>query len=311
VAEQDGHFRLITQSDFDGLVCASLLRNLGLLESVKFVHPREMEEGLISVTQRDIVADLPYTDGVHLVFNHDYGERLRVGEKQNHIVEPRARSAARVLYEYYGGPATFPDISAEMLTAVDRGDAGDFTRQEVLHPQRWVLLNFILDVRTGLGRFKNFRISNRELMLALIDEINLRPIEKLLRISDVAERAELYYSHQEPFKRQVAESAALHKNALVLDLRALESIYAGNRFVKYALFPRADISIQVMWGFERRNTVISMGKSIFNRTSPVNVGSLMRRYGGGGHEAAGTCQVHNDDADRVIDELLKDVQTPG
>ena len=306
--EDAGHFRLITQSDFDGLVCAALLRNLGLLQTVKFVHPREMEENLIPVSQRDIVAELPYVEGVHLVFNHHYAEQLRVGNRQNHIVEPGARSAARVLYHHYGGPATFPDIPETMLLAVDKGDAGDFTRQEVLHPAGWVLLNFILDIRTGLGRFKNFRVSNHELMLSLIDDINLHSIDEMLRISDVAERVKLYFSHEEPFKRQVAEASVLHHNALLLDLRRLESIYAGNRFVKYALFPRANISIQVMWGFERRNTVISVGKSIFNRTSRVNVGSLMRRYGGGGHEAAGTCQVTHDAADRVIKELLKDVK---
>ncbi len=306
--EDAGHFRLLTQSDFDGLVCAALLRNLGLLDAVKFVHPREMEEGLIPVSQRDIVADLPYVEGVHLVFNHDYGEQLRVGDKANHIVEPGSRSAARVLYDHYGGPATFPDISEDMLLAVDKGDAGDFARQEVLRPEGWVLLNFILDLRTGLGRFKNFRISNHELMLSLIDDINRNSIEEILRISDVAERVKLYFAHQEPFKRQVGEASVLHHNALLLDLRPLESIFAGNRFVKYALFPRANISIQVMWGFERRNTVISMGKSIFNRTSRVNVGSLMRRHGGGGHEAAGTCQVQNDEADEVIEELLKDVE---
>ncbi|MFO8065008.1 MAG: exopolyphosphatase [Spirochaetota bacterium] len=302
------HFRLLTQSDFDGLVCAALLKNLSLLDEVKFVHPREMQEGLIPVTKYDIVADLPYVDGVYRVFNHDFGEQLRVGKKSNHIIEPRSSSAARVLYNYFGGASTFPEIPEEMLEAVDKGDTGNFTRQEVLKPERWVLLNFILDIRTGLGRFRNFRISNHELMLNLMDDINIYPIEELLTISDVAERVQLYFSHLDSFKRQVAETGELHGNALLLDQRATDAVYAGNRFVKYALFPRANISIQVMWGFERRNTVISMGKSIFNRTSRVNVGSIMRRYGGGGHENAGTCQVENDRADSVIADLLTEVE---
>jgi nanoRNase/pAp phosphatase (c-di-AMP/oligoRNAs hydrolase) len=267
-----------------------------------------MEQGLIPVTRRDIVCDLPYVDGVHLVFNHDFGEQLRVGQKPNHIIEPGSRSAARVLYDYYGGAATFPDLSEEMLEAVDKGDAADFTRREVLHPERWVLLNFILDLRTGLGRFRNFRVSNHELMLALMDDINHHDIEELLALPDVAERVDLYFRHQEPFKQQVRQTAELDGNALLFDLRGLDTIYAGNRFVKYALFPRANISVQVMWGFERRNTVITMGKSIFNQSSRVNVGSLMRRYHGGGHEAAGTCQVENDIADEVIGQLLTEVK---
>ena len=267
-----------------------------------------MEEGLIAVGKQDIVCDLPYVEGVHLVFNHDFGEQLRVGEKENHIVEQGASSAARVLYDYYGGAAAFPDISEEMLVAVDKGDAADFTREEVLHPERWVLLNFILDLRTGLGRFRNFRVSNHELMLSLMDDINRHSIDELLKLPDVGERVELYFRHQEPFKKQVTNTAEVHTNALLFDLRGLDTIYAGNRFVKYALFPDANISIQVMWGFERRNTVITMGKSIFNRTSKVNVGSLMRRYRGGGHEAAGTCQVENNNADTVIAALLDEVR---
>lgn len=301
-------FRLLTQSDFDGLVCAALLKNLSLIHEVKFVHPREMQDGLISVTHKDIVADLPYVDGVYRVFNHDFGEQLRVGKKSNHIIEPGSSSAARVLYNYFGGASTFSEISEEMLEAVDKGDTGNFTRQEVLRPERWVLLNFILDIRTGLGRFRNFRVSNHELMLNLMDDINIYSIEELLSISDVAERVRLYFSHLDAFKRQIAEAGELHHNALLIDQRTTDAIYAGNRFVKYALFPRANISIQVMWGFERRNTVISLGKSIFNRTSRVNVGSIMRRYGGGGHENAGTCQVANDRADTVIEELLREVE---
>ncbi|MFP4067515.1 MAG: exopolyphosphatase [Spirochaetaceae bacterium] len=309
--EVDGHFRLVTQQDFDGLVCAALLHNLGLLADVRFVHPREMEEGLIPVGHRDIVADLPYVEGVHLVFNHMFGEQLRVGARKNHVIDPTACSASRVLYNFYGGPAVFPEISEELLAAADKGDAADFTTDEVLHPRRWVLLIFLLDQRTGLGRFRNFRVSTQELMRMLVEHINRYKIDDLLRLPDVAERVDLYFRHQEPFKRQVRENAKLDGNVLLLDLRHLEPVYAGNRFVKYALFPEADISIRVMWGFERRSTVINVGKSIFNRSSPVNVGSLMRRFGGGGHESAGACQVDNDRAETVIAELLSRVREDG
>lgn len=310
MSEQEAQFRLLTRSDFDGLVCAILLRQLGLIGDIKFVHPKDMQDGLIPVTETDITTNLPYVPGVHLAFDHHASESERVGRHDNLVLDPTAPSAARVVYEHYGGAERFPALSPRMLDAVDKGDSAQFSRDEVLNPDGWNLLNFITDARTGLGRFKSFRISNFQLMMDLIDYCQQFSIEEILQISDIAERVELYHEHQEPFAAQLQESATVHGNVLVNDLRRFDTIYAGNRFVKFALFPETNIAIQVMWGFQKQNTVITMGKSIFDRTSQVNVGRLMLSYQGGGHEATGTCQVRNDDADHVTSELIAAVCEP-
>ncbi|MEG4089958.1 exopolyphosphatase [Microcoleus sp. Pol12B4] len=305
-------YRLVTRSDFDGLVCAVLLKELDMIDEIKFVHPKDMQDGKIEITNNDISTNLPYVEGVHLAFDHHFSETLRHEKiKINHIIDPYAASAARVLYKYYGGQAKFPDISEAMMAAVDKSDSAQFAQEEVLHPQEWVLLNFIMDARTGLGRFKEFTVSNYQLMMQLIDYCKNHTIDEILQLPDVKERVDLYFEQEEKFKEQIHRCAKVYNNLVVLDLRNEEVIYAGNRFVIYALFPQCNISIHVLWGLKQQNTVLAVGKSIFNKTSQTNIGELMLRYGGGGHQNAGTCQIENDKASQVLKELIAQIEENG
>ncbi|MFW6364028.1 MAG: exopolyphosphatase [Spirochaeta sp.] len=301
-------FRLVTRSDFDGLVCGMLLKELDLIDDITFVHPKDMQDGLIAIDGHDITTNLPYVEGVHLAFDHHYSETLRVGKKDNHSIDPNAKSAARVVYEYYGGADRFKNIASDMLEAVDKGDAAEFTLDEVLNPSGWEMLNFIMDARTGLGRFRTFRISNYQLMMELIDFCRNHTIDQILQIPDVKERVDLYLEHKERFQHQLKECSRLHGRVLVVDMRGQDTVFAGNRFVKYALFPEAGISIQVMWGFKKQNTVFTVGKSIFNDVCALNIGEMMLTYGGGGHANAGTCQIENARGDEVLEELITAIQ---
>ena len=299
--------RLVTRSDFDGLVCAALLKHLGILEDILFVHPKDVQDGKVALGPNDVTTNLPYSPDVAISFDHHHSETLRVGEpKPNHVIVPGAESAARVVYEYYGGAEAFPGID-ELMDAVDKGDAAQFSLEEILRPTGWVLLNFLMDPRTGLGRFREFRISNYQLMMALIDPCTSMPVEDILTLPDVAERVALYRAHAEQAKAQIGRCATVHGNLVVLDLRDEEVIHPTNRFTLYALFPQCNISIHVLWGLRRQNTVFATGKSILDRGSQTNVGELMLSYGGGGHEAAGTCQVANEDAERVLAELVRHI----
>ena len=298
--------RLITRSDFDGLVCGMLLRELDLIDEIKFVHPKDMQDGAVPVTARDIVTNLPYVEGCHLTFDHHASEMSRKGDRTytNHVIDPAAPSAARVVYDYYGGAGAFPRVSAGLMAAVDQADSARFTRDEILNPQGWVLLNFLMDSRTGLGRFRDFRVSNYDLMMQLIEHCRDHTVEEVLALPDVQERVDLYTAHREPFAAQVRRCTVAHGKLALLDLRGEEVIYAGNRFLIYALFPQCDISAHVMWGVRQQNTVFAIGKSILDRGSPADVGAVCLGYGGGGHRAAGTCQVPNDRAEAVKVELI-------
>lgn len=307
----DKKFRLVTRSDFDGLVCAVLLKDMDIIDEIKFVHPKDMQDGLVEITDNDITTNLPYVEGVHLAFDHHLSETIRVGKKDNHIIEASAPSAARVVYNYYGGKERFPKIGDDIMEAVDRGDSANFTLEQVLKPKGWDLMNFLMDARTGLGRFRDFRISNYQLMMKLIDLCKDHSIDDIMQDEDVKERAELYFEQQRLFEDQIKRCAKVYGNLVVLDLRNEDTIYAGNRFIIYALYPEQNISIHVIWGLKKQNTVFATGKSIFNKTSKTNIGELMLSYGGGGHMNAGTCQVDNDFAEQKLAEIVRKINADG
>jgi nanoRNase/pAp phosphatase (c-di-AMP/oligoRNAs hydrolase) len=302
----ENKYRLVTRSDFDGLICAVLLRDLNMIGEIKFVHPKDMQDGKIEISANDITTNLPYVSGAHLVFDHHLSEALRNTERPaNYILDPDAPSAARVVYNYFGGATRFPNLSAEMIEAVDKADSAKFTREEVLFPKDWVLLNFIMDARTGLGRFKEFRVSNYDLMMMLIDYCKDHTIGEILAIPDVKERIDLYFEHQRMALQQIERCSINHKQVIVVDLRNQDEIYTANRFIVYAMYPECTVSIHVLWGLKQQNTVFAVGRSIISPHSKVNIGALMLEYGGGGHEKAGTCQIENDKADDILMELIR------
>ena len=308
----DKKYRLVTRSDFDGLACAILLNELDMIGEIKFVHPKDMQDGKVEISENDITTNLPFVPGVHLAFDHHVSETFRnPGERPNHIIYPDAPSAARVVFEHYGGKGRFPPSFTEMMIAVDKGDSAGFTRQEILDPKDWVLLNYLMDSRTGLGRFREFRISNYQLMMDLIAYCHNHGIDDILALPDVKERVDLYFEHAEKAKEQIRRCTTIYKNLAVLDLRREDTIFAVNRFMIYALYPETSVSIHVMWGVQKQNTVFAVGKSIVNRTSNTNIGELMLFYGGGGHENAGTCQIENERADAVLQELITNINADG
>lgn len=300
--------RLVTRSDFDGLACAMMLKELNLIDEIKFVHPKDVQDGKIELSKNDITTNLPYDPRVSIAFDHHESEeeRLKAIETGGKlIIDPKARSAARVVYDYYGGKKAFPRISDDLMAAVDKGDSADFTMDEILNPKGWVLLHYLMDARTGLGRFHDFRISNYALMMELIDYCLEHNIDEILELPDVKERVDLYFEQADLFRAQLQRIAKVYDKVVVLDLRNEEVIHAGNRFMIYALYPEAQISVHVAWGFKKQNTAVMIGKSIVNKGSQVDIGALCLKYGGGGHRNAGTCQLDNDTVDRQLPEIIK------
>ena len=311
--------RLVTRSDFDGLVCAMLLKEIDLIDEIKFVHPKDVQDGKVDISENDITTNLPFDPRVGLAFDHHESELLRNKEEDyrgRYIIDGDAKSAARVVYDYYGGKDTFTRVSDEIMWAVDKGDSADFTVDEILNPTDWVLMNFLMDARTGLGRFHDFRISNYQLMMELIDYCVDHGIKDVLKLPDVKERVDMYFAQQELFKEQLKRITKIHDKVAVIDLRNEETIYTGNRFMVYAMWPETELSVHVAWGFRKQNTAVMIGKSIVNRASKFNIGELCLYYGGGGHANAGTCQLENDQIDTelpiIIDKLngLRPIQDP-
>jgi nanoRNase/pAp phosphatase (c-di-AMP/oligoRNAs hydrolase) len=300
--------RLLTRLDFDGLACGALLVHLGLVNEWEFVHPKDIQDGVIKATSNDILANIPYIKGCNLWFDHHSSESERLGTKTYFEgVSRKAPSCARVIYDYYGGDEKLGRFY-EMVRYVDKVDSGNLSVQEISHPHGWVLLGFLFDPRTGLGRFRDFTINNYDLMKELAPILAEKDIDEILDLPDVQERIEVYKEQHGLFIEMVKKCAKPVGNAIYADLRGVDPIYAGNRFLIYTLFPDQNISIWVVDGVMKANVAITVGYSIINRTATVDVGSLMLHYGGGGHKQVGTCQVPYADADKIIQEVLEKIK---
>lgn len=304
-------YRLITRSDMDGLVCGTLLKYLGIIDEITFVHPKDMQDGKVEVTSTDITTNLPYVDGVYMAFDHHFSETLRNEKKDNHIIDPDAPSAAEVVYQHYGASQKFPPRFTDMMDAANKADSASFSKDDILDPRGWDLLSFLMDSRTGLGRFREFTVSNYQLMMDLIDYCADHNIEEILSLPDVKERVDLYNRYEDEFEDQLHRCSTIYDNLILIDYRGEEIIYPGNRFLIYALYPKTNISIHAVWGKDKQNVVFSTGKSIINKSSKTNVGELMLKYEGGGHKAAGGCQIDHEKSEEVLNDLIKEINKDG
>jgi nanoRNase/pAp phosphatase (c-di-AMP/oligoRNAs hydrolase) len=299
--------RLVTRSDFDGLICAVLLKHIGKIDSIKFVHPKDLQDGLFAVAADDVLTNVPFVPGCGLWFDHHATEVERVVGKIPFTGECRiAPSAARVVYDYFGGAAKFPGME-EMMLGVDKADSAQFSREEILNPTGWNLLSFVTDSRTGLGRFKDYRISNYQLMFDLIDACLKLNIDQILALPDVQERVKRYFEHDVLFREMITKRSRTVGEVVISDLRDVDPIYCGNRFLVYAMHPKQTCSIWIVNGRDNRNVSFACGHSIINKNSKADIGAICRKFGGGGHRVAGTCQVDHDAAEKTLATLVEEM----
>jgi len=296
--------RLVTRSDFDGLACGALLKEAGLIDSFQFAHPKDLQAGLVEITSNDILANVPYVPGCGMWFDHHTSEGERLGAISYRGMSRVAPSCARVIYDFLGGPSRFPARWDPMMEAVDKVDSANLTKIEIQAPTDWILIGYIMDPRTGLGRFRQFRISNYQLMMEMIEFCRTMDAAEILRQPDVKERADLYFEQDALFKNMLKRCCRMMGDVLIIDFREEENIYAGNRFLVYTMYPECKVSIHVTWGKDKQNVALAMGNSILNRTSRANLGSIALHFGGGGHEAVATCQVQPKEVDSVLKTII-------
>ncbi len=307
--------RLLTRSDFDGLACAVLLVEAGIVDEYKFVHPKDVQDGVIEVTKNDVLTNIPYAPGCGLWFDHHSSEdeREKLTEEFHFEGESRhAPSCARVVYDYYGGAEKFSKLDETgLMAAVDQSDSAQFTVDEIQNPTGWVLLSFIMDARTGLGRYRDYRISNYQLMEDMIQYCRTMNADEILEIADVQERVKRYSEQEERYEKMITDNSRVDGNVLIIDLHECDEILSGNRFKEYVLHPDQNVSIRIIWGFKKQNMVFTCGHSIINRTSKTDVGSLMLKYGGGGHKVVGTSQVPTEVWEEKLAEIIGQMKADG
>ena len=306
--------RLVTRSDFDGSVCTAILEDLGLVDDILYVHPKDMQDNKIEVNENDILANVPFAEGCGLWFDHHSSERARLQlDGKFKGVSKNSPSAAQVVYDYY---KQFEAYAAKLkkfeplIQIAGKADSAQFTKKDILQPKGWIMLAFIADPRTGLGYKHNFTVSNFELMKKLPHLLRTKSIEEILNLPDFQERIKLYNEENAKYEKLIKKSAVVKGDAIVIDLRDCGEIPAGNRFMEYVLYPEQNISLRIVDGKKKQFAMISVGHSIINRTSTIDVGALTLHYGGGGHKRVGTCQVAYADVDRVLGQMLDMINAP-
>jgi hypothetical protein len=304
-----GTVRLLTRSDFDGSVCAAILQELGLVDEILYIHPKDLQDNIVEVSENDIIANVPHVEGCGLWFDHHSSEHQRLGmEGKFKGASELLPSAAQVIYNYYKDNNAYAQKLKkfkELIRIVGIADSARFSRDDILNPRGWVMLSFLADPRTGLGYKRTFRISNFELMKQLPGLLRSKTVEEILALPDFQERVRVYSEETQKYKALLRQHTRIEGDAIVIDFRGIEDIPVGNRFLEYVLYPEPNISLRMVDGRNNAFTMISIGHSIINRTSRVDVGSLALKYGGGGHREVGTCQVERDEADHVVKELLQ------
>lgn len=299
--------RLVTRSDFDGLACGALLLEAGVIDSWKFAHPKDIQDGLVEVDENDCLANVPFVEGCGLWFDHHSSEHERLQLEGKYKGESRMTpSCARIIYEYYGGEERFPQFG-EMMAAVDKVDSGNLTVEEVMNPRDWILVGFLMDPRTGLGRWRKFSISNYQLMEKLMKACRVMSTKEILALPDVQERIEVYREQTEKFQEMVKQYTRIEGNVIITDLRGVDPIYTGNRFMIYSMYPDQNISAWIVSGKGGEGCSVAVGYSIINRSCKIDVGSLMLKYNGGGHKKVGTCQFSAANMDTELPKLLAEL----
>jgi nanoRNase/pAp phosphatase (c-di-AMP/oligoRNAs hydrolase) len=296
--------RLVTRSDFDGLACGALLKEAGLIDGYQFVHPKDIQDGLVELGPNDILANVPYAAGIGMWFDHHTSEGERLGTISYRGMSRVAPSCARVIYDFLGGASRYSSHWDAMMEAVDKVDSASLTVQEIEYPTGWVLIGFLMDPRTGLGRFRTFRISNYQLMESMIEMCRTMTAEEILQNPDVKDRADLYFQQAPFYSNMIRTCSHMRGEVLIIDFRHQETIYPGNRFLPYTMFPDCKVSIHVTWGRGANNVALAMGNSIINRSSQANLGSIALHFGGGGHEAVATCQVAEEDVESTLATIV-------
>lgn len=299
--------RLVTRDDFDGICCAALLRELGVVDEIHYATPNDIQAGKVPITQNDVLANVPFIEGCGLWFDHHMSEAERLKIEGNYKgLSTKSPSAARVIYDFYEGPQRLNRFN-EMMKYVDIVDSASFGEDDVLNPQGWILLGFLCDPRSGLDRVSGFSISNEQFVQDIVEHIRNHNIHEILNLPDIMERTEMYFQMHSFCKDFLMTYSRVDGPVVITDTRGFEEIPPGNRFLIYSLFPKASISIAIIEE-DDGSVTFSVGHSVMNRTSKVNVGSMLLRHGGGGHARVGSCQVPGNKANEVLKLLIAEIK---
>ena len=296
--------RLVTRGDLDGLTCAVLLSVNEAVDGIALIHPQDITDGRAHIRETDIIANLPYHPDCALWFDHHlHTATANVPPESFRGSFGQAPSAARLVYEFYGGSALMPQFE-ELVRETDRLDSADLTPDDVITPSGYIQLGFTIDGRTGMGTFEKYFLH----LVGLLKSGT--PIDQVLEEPAVRKRCDILESESRRFCEELRNHSRVEGNVVITDFRDLDHVPIGNRFLVYALFPEVNVSVRIHWGPNRTFPMALIGHSIFNRSCKTNVGDLAARYGGGGHRGAGSVPLM-DEPEQQIRMIINELKAHG
>jgi oligoribonuclease NrnB/cAMP/cGMP phosphodiesterase (DHH superfamily) len=287
----DMNDRIITRPDFDGVVCAVLLKEaLGDDLPILWTQPNEMQKGDIRVGERDIVANLPITGPCALWFDHHVSNKIEGGPPGLFRVAP---SAAGLVYEYY---QDIIDRRFQILVQqADKIDAAQLELNEILHPEHYpyILLSMTISADTP---------DDSAYCDHLVTLLRSNAIEQVITDPQVAQRCQRAKVENIAYKTHLENYTRVQGSVSITDFRSMDPAPNGNRFLVYSLFPQTVVNVKTF--NEGNTTAIKIGHSIINCNCKVNVGHLLSQYGGGGHRGAGACRIPKNRADAYLKKIV-------
>jgi len=287
--------RIVTRPDFDGVVCAMLLRDaIDTTLPIFWVEPGDMQQGRVDVQAGDIVANLPFHDRCAMWFDHHYSN---VPARPFEGMFEMAPSAAGLVYRYYADQRT-RDWD-ELIRQTDKIDAAALSEDEVQFPEKYP---YVLLSMTVSGR----NLEDEPYWNRLVELLRTRTMDEIMTDADVKRRCQIVVDENRTYRDYLRQYTEVKGVVAVTDFRPLEETPRGNRFLVYSMFPETVVQMKIrLADRERDKVIVSLGHSIFNRNCRVNVGALLSDYHGGGHPGAGSCSFHVRHSDAYIDALLE------
>jgi hypothetical protein len=287
--------RIVTRPDFDGIVCAVLLKDaLDINGPIRWVEPGDLQKGLVKIESDEVIANLPYHPGCGLWFDHHYSNLPEGPFEGAFDIAP---SAAGVIHRHYHDRLT--RSYTKLVRATDKIDSADLSLDEVLKPENdpYILLSMTINGQDPTGP---------EYWNTLVDLLGRRPIEKVLADPAVKQRCRRAISQNSRFRDILLEHTTVTGPVAVTDLRSFNPTPAGNRFLVYSLFPETVVSVKIRCDDNnRQRIIISAGHSIFNRHCRVNLGQMFAGFEGGGHAGAGACSFHSDKLNTYLPQIME------
>ena len=284
--------RIITRPDFDGIACAALLKEaLGRDLPIYWTQPNDVQNGRVHVLPGDIIANLPFSAGCALWFDHHVTNAIQHTYKGLYRVAP---SAAGLIHEYFNNELS-PRFDL-LVAQADKIDSARLTLDEILHPENYPYILVSMTVSTGSEDGEAF-------WNHLVELLRTTSIDQIMKDHRIQKHCNRVVAENKAYETHLKEHTRVQQAVSITDFRGLDSVPSGNRFLVYSLFPETFVNLKLY--HEKNKTAVKIGHSIVNDKCRVNVGGLLARHGGGGHRGAGACLLENTLADKKISEILQ------